>query len=173
MSAEIAVRAAVLAALRGDAALMAIVNGVYDGPPVKASEPYALVGDGAGSDWGTKDADGREVRIAINLFDRQETPVRLGEIMALSHGVMRGFGALRWMSGANCGIAQAVVACDAGSVTLADPPPFPVVAGTRVLLTEGCDKRMATCSGRFGNAANFRGEPYLPGNDLLTRYPGG
>jgi len=32
---------------------------------------------------------------------------------------------------------------------------------------------METCSARFGNAVNFRGEPYLPGNDLLTRYPGG
>ncbi|MEO0871962.1 MAG: phage BR0599 family protein, partial [Pseudomonadota bacterium] len=23
---------------------------------------------------------------------------------------------------------------------------------------------------RFGNAHNFRGEPFLPGNDLLARY---
>ncbi|MBS0285228.1 MAG: hypothetical protein JSS15_12490 [Proteobacteria bacterium] len=28
-------------------------------------------------------------------------------------------------------------------------------------------------SATVGNAANFRGEPYLPGIDLLTRYPGG
>ena len=28
----------------------------------------------------------------------------------------------------------------------------------------------ATCSARFGNAVNFRGEPFLPGNDLLARY---
>jgi uncharacterized phage protein (TIGR02218 family) len=83
------------------------------------------------------------------------------------------FGTLRWLSGTNSGIVQAVVASDAGSVTLADPPPFAVAAGTRILLTEGCDKRMATCSARFGNAVNFQGEPYLPGNDLLTRYPGG
>ena len=41
-----------------------------------------------------------------------------------------------------------------------------------VELGEGCDKRLATCSQRFDNAANFRGEPHLPGNDLLTRYPG-
>jgi hypothetical protein len=42
-----------------------------------------------------------------------------------------------------------------------------------VEVSEGCDKSIATCAGRFGNAANFRGEPYLPGVDLLTRYPGG
>lgn len=82
------------------------------------------------------------------------------------------FGTLRWLEGGNCGMTQSIVASDAGSVTLADAPAFPVTAGTRVLLTEGCDKQMATCSARFGNAINFRGEPYLPGSDLLTRYPG-
>ena len=41
-----------------------------------------------------------------------------------------------------------------------------------VAIVEGCDKRLATCSERFVNAANFRGEPHLPGMDLLTRYPG-
>lgn len=57
-------------------------------------------------------------------------------------------------------------------MTLTDAPAYPAAVGTRVLLTEGCDKQMATCSARFGNAINFRGEPYLPGSDLLTRYPG-
>jgi uncharacterized phage protein (TIGR02218 family) len=83
------------------------------------------------------------------------------------------FGSLRWLTGGNTGIVQAVTASDAGGVTLADPPAFVVAAGTLALLTEGCDKRMETCAARFGNAVNFRGEPYLPGNDLLTRYPGG
>ena len=45
-----------------------------------------------------------------------------------------------------------------------------VVAGSRVEITQGCDKRFATCVARFSNAVNFRGEPHLPGNDLLTRY---
>jgi uncharacterized phage protein (TIGR02218 family) len=45
-------------------------------------------------------------------------------------------------------------------------------AGVRVRLTEGCDKRFETCRVRFANSVNFRGEPHLPGNDLLTRYPG-
>ena len=40
------------------------------------------------------------------------------------------------------------------------------------MLTQGCNKNFATCRDRFANAVNFRGEPYLPGNDLLTRYPG-
>ena len=52
------------------------------------------------------------------------------------------------------------------------PERVAVEADTRVSLIEGCDKTIATCSGRFTNALNFHGEPYLPGNDLLTRYPG-
>ena len=58
-------------------------------------------------------------------------------------------------------------------VTLRAAPPFTVAAGVLVELVEGCDRRLATCAARFGNVANFRGEPHLPGIDLLTRYPGG
>lgn len=82
------------------------------------------------------------------------------------------FGALRWLDGPNCGLVLAAIGNDAGAVQLTDAPAFVVAAGTRALLTEGCDRQMATCSGRFANAVNFRGEPYLPGTDLLTRYPG-
>ncbi len=82
------------------------------------------------------------------------------------------FGTLRWLSGANGGIVQGVADNAADSVMLVDPPPFAVEAGTLALLTEGCDRQMETCATRFANALNFRGEPYLPGTDLLTRYPG-
>jgi hypothetical protein len=90
MSAEWAVRAAMLAALNGNAALGSLLNGIYDGPPVKASAPYALIGDGIGSDWGTKDADGCEVRITLSLFDKMETPARLAQIMGRADAVVRG-----------------------------------------------------------------------------------
>lgn len=39
-------------------------------------------------------------------------------------------------------------------------------------LAQGCDKRLATCVGRFGNALNFRGFPTVPGGDFLTLWPG-
>jgi uncharacterized phage protein (TIGR02218 family) len=57
-------------------------------------------------------------------------------------------------------------------VEVRDLPKASVESGCRVELREGCDKRFETCVSRFANAANFRGEPHLPGNDLLTRYPG-
>lgn len=34
-----------------------------------------------------------------------------------------------------------------------------------------CDKRWETCVGVFGNGANFRGFPDVPGDDFLTAYP--
>lgn len=81
-------------------------------------------------------------------------------------------GLLRWIGGANGGLASAIMASDGNTVTLRSPPSLAVTPGTLVELIEGCDKSLATCAARFGNAANFRGEPYLPGIDLLTRYPG-
>jgi uncharacterized phage protein (TIGR02218 family) len=57
-------------------------------------------------------------------------------------------------------------------VTLRDLPRAAVEGGCKVELREGCDKRFETCTSRFQNAVNFRGEPHLPGTDLLTRYPG-
>lgn len=82
-------------------------------------------------------------------------------------------GMLRWFGGANAGLSQAIDASARAQVTLRAAPPFAVTAGALVELAEGCDKSFATCTARFGNAANFRGEPHLPGIDLLTRYPGG
>lgn len=83
-----------------------------------------------------------------------------------------GDGRLRWLGGANCGLVDRVAASSGATVTLRRAPRFAVEAGTLVRITEGCDRRLATCHARFGNAANFRGEPFLPGIDLLTRYPG-
>ena len=80
------------------------------------------------------------------------------------------YGTLRWLTGSSAGLESRVVANTSATVTLRDVPAFAVVAGARVEMIEGCDKRFATCIARFANAVNFRGEPHLPGNDLLTRY---
>ncbi|MDO9370722.1 MAG: DUF2163 domain-containing protein [Sphingopyxis sp.] len=83
------------------------------------------------------------------------------------------FGELMWLEGRNCGLASPVVGVEGSVLHLAEAPPFAPVGPVRVRLIEGCDKQLATCRDRFANAANFRGEAHLPGNDLLTRYPGG
>jgi uncharacterized phage protein (TIGR02218 family) len=82
------------------------------------------------------------------------------------------FGRLRWLTGANGGLEAAIAASEGPVLTLREAPIHPPAAGDLVEIVEGCDKQLATCAGRFANAANFRGEPHLPGMDLLTRYPG-
>ena len=81
-----------------------------------------------------------------------------------------GFGKLNWLGGANAGIVSAIRASAGKQVTLREPPPFLPTTGDLIELVEGCDKRLSTCATRFANAENFRGEPHLPGNDLLVRY---
>ncbi len=81
-------------------------------------------------------------------------------------------GRLRVLAGANAGLDARIAAVNGDSVTLFEPLPFALTAGTRVELRAGCDKRLASCAARFANVANFRGEPHVPGGDVLTRFPG-
>jgi hypothetical protein len=90
MSAEVVVRAAVIDALRGDAALMAGLNGLFDGAAGRASAPYGVVGDCVATDWGAKGLEGRELTLAISLFDVGETPGRLAGWLARVDAVVRG-----------------------------------------------------------------------------------
>jgi len=45
-----------------------------------------------------------------------------------------------------------------------------LAAGDGLEVAPGCDKAFATCREKFGNAANFRGFPHLPGNDRAFSY---
>lgn len=79
-------------------------------------------------------------------------------------------GQLRWLDGPNAGLRAAIATSTGATVLLQEQPAAPVAPGTRVMLLEGCDKRFTTCCARFNNAINFRGEPHIPGTDLLLRY---
>ena len=46
-----------------------------------------------------------------------------------------------------------------------------VVAGDRLRLEAGCDRRAETCQSKFSNFNNFRGFPHIPGEDWLFSYP--
>ena len=69
---------AALAALRPVEAL----NGAYDGPPLNAAFPYAIVEAGPESDWSHKSGEGRELRLSIRIRDKGERPARLRNIVA-------------------------------------------------------------------------------------------
>lgn len=80
-------------------------------------------------------------------------------------------GSLRWLDGPHAGTAMNIAAAD-GLTLVVDRPIDPALTpGARALLREGCDRTLATCATRFDNAVNFQGEPFLPGNDLVARYP--
>ncbi|RJF90791.1 DUF2163 domain-containing protein [Sphingomonas cavernae] len=110
----------------------------------------------------------RDVAVVVSADDAELVFDRI-EPVANAYG----YGVLRWISGANSGLSAAILASSGAGVTLREDPAFAVAAGDRAELIQGCDKRFATCGERFANRLNFRGEPHLPGNDLLTRYPGG
>ena len=149
------------------AAELAGVASVLDAPVAPATSPdcRARLGDRACR----VDMAGRRKVVTVVSVEGERVLVDGGELEVRGYA----FGTLRWMTGAATGLTQAVVDNDAGGLWLSDVPVMAVPSGALALLTQGCDRRLATCAGRFANVANFRGEPWLPGNDLLTRYPGG
>jgi uncharacterized phage protein (TIGR02218 family) len=110
---------------------------------------------------------GRSLRSVIN--DAAGGAFRIAGLDAANAGNYLG-GRLRLLSGQLAGVERGVVAVEADAVRLDEP--LAVAVGDAVMLVEGCDKQFATCAGRFGNAPNFRGEPHVPGSDLLTRFGG-
>jgi uncharacterized phage protein (TIGR02218 family) len=140
------------------------VTRLLDRPVCPATSPScrAMLGDGACRvDLAPLTHDGRVVSVE-------------GRAVTLDSAVAGlAFGELRWIEGANCGLSSPVIAAEGAVLQLAEGPVFAVTGPVRVRLTEGCDKQLATCRDRFANTINFRGEAHLPGNDLLTRYPGG
>lgn len=71
MSAGGALQTAIAAALNTVEGL----TGVFDGPPARAAYPYVALDTTTETDWSHKSGDGREVLVAITLWDDQ--PVRL------------------------------------------------------------------------------------------------
>jgi hypothetical protein len=74
VSAGGALQTAIAAVLAGAQDL----TGVFDGPPARAAYPYAVIDATTESDWSHKSGDGREVLVAITVWDDQ--PVRLHEL---------------------------------------------------------------------------------------------
>lgn len=69
MSAGAALQTAVVSAL----AAVTKLTGVFDGPPARAAYPYAAIDASTESDWSHKSGQGREVLLAITLWDDQPT----------------------------------------------------------------------------------------------------
>lgn len=88
MSAGGALQEAAAAALVGVAEL----TGVYDGPPARAAFPYVVLDGGTEVDWSHKSGGGREVLLAVTLWDEQ--PARLHAQVDAVEAAVAGIGAV-------------------------------------------------------------------------------
>ncbi|QRI64513.1 DUF2163 domain-containing protein [Shinella sp. PSBB067] len=104
------------------------------------------------------------------LRDRAFTASGLGSFAAGWFG----FGTVTWTSGANAGRRAEVLSHDLvdgiAIVTLLEAPVRAMAESDAFIIRAGCDKRLATCSAKFANVANFRGFPHIPGQDAVLRY---
>jgi uncharacterized phage protein (TIGR02218 family) len=84
-------------------------------------------------------------------------------------------GRIVWTGGANRGRAMEIKRHGAVgavvSLELWQAMSEPVAAGDGFAVTAGCDKQFSTCKAKFANELNFRGFPYMPGNDAVLSYP--
>jgi len=69
---------AMQAALVSRFRLLPELSGIYDGPPARAAFPYLVVDAGTEQDWSTKTEVGREIAVALTLWDDQ--PARLQDL---------------------------------------------------------------------------------------------
>lgn len=69
--------AALQAAALARIAEVAGLSGAYEGAPVQAVYPYAVVEAGPETDWGHKSGAGSEVRFGVTVRDAGERPRRL------------------------------------------------------------------------------------------------
>ena len=80
-------------------------------------------------------------------------------------------GSLRWLDGPHAGRTMSIMAANSSGLILDEPLSPALAPGLRLMVREGCDHLLDTCATRFANAVNFQGEPFLPGNDQIYRYP--
>ena len=66
------------AALARSLAQISGLTGVFDGPPARATFPYAAIDASTETDWSHKSGEGREVMVAVTVWDDQ--PARLQQL---------------------------------------------------------------------------------------------
>lgn len=81
-------------------------------------------------------------------------------------------GKITFTSGDNENISMEIKAYASDQFTLQLPMPYVVQVGDTYSAVAGCQKRLNDCVTKFNNVVNFRGEPYVPGNDSLMQVGG-
>lgn len=71
--------------------LLADIAPVYDGVPPRAAFPYIVISDSPVTDWSTKTEQGREIRLALTIWDDGEEAESLRTLMIAVEAAMDGF----------------------------------------------------------------------------------
>lgn len=81
-------------------------------------------------------------------------------------------GKVTWLSGANAGVTSFIRIWNNGTkiARLYTELPNAITVGDKFVYALGCDKTIGRCADTFGNAHNFRGEPYLPGTAKVIEF---
>lgn len=151
-----------------DAGFVATLRGPTAALAATRIETYSPECRAALGDWRCRvSMRGRRVRALVIDADGQTVVVDRIDA-AITDGYV--FGTLRVLSGPLAGLDRSIIAADGDRLRLDEA--LSLAPGHHVELYQGCDKRFSTCVGRFANGANFRGEPHVPGGDVLTRFGG-
>ncbi|MEQ1704395.1 MAG: DUF2163 domain-containing protein [Rickettsiales bacterium] len=81
-------------------------------------------------------------------------------------------GQITWTSGNNNGLKMEVKEFANKQVVLAQAMPYAIQVGNIFQIIAGCDKTHQTCISKFNNIINFRGEPFVPGTDAISKTAG-
>jgi hypothetical protein len=85
-----AVQQRLVAALHAHQPLQDEISGIYDGPPPRARFPYIALATGAALDWSFKGGVGRELSLALTVYDDGDSAARLHQVMALVEEALAG-----------------------------------------------------------------------------------
>ena len=129
-SPDLVVRSALLAALRGHAPLMVLVNRVEDGTPGQAAAPYVVLGESLGSDWGSKTAEGRELLLGLSFYVRSGDSIRVAAALRAAELALASLP--RDVDGWQIASARIVRTRIAGSAALMKPPGWAALMDVRV-----------------------------------------
>jgi len=135
---------------------------------------------------GEQVTDGTAILTAVLRYDRSFTvsvggdrkrfTVTLTEPRLATYADWYTDGALKFTSGDNNLIAKGVkhaVEISSGEVEIEMVlrMPFNVENGDTGTIIPGCRKTVMDCGNKFGNILNFQGQPYVPGENYLKKYP--
>lgn len=80
-------------------------------------------------------------------------------------------GLINFTSGVLNGKSYEIKSWDGTSLKMYLPLPAQPAASDTFTITPGCNHTTSDCISKFSNIINFKGEPFIPGNDLIMNYP--